>query len=44
MDNASKSIEKNIKNLEIERNYFRQEEITDEIQEIISAYRVITGE
>ncbi|WP_457622650.1 F0F1 ATP synthase subunit gamma [Persephonella sp.] len=44
MDNASKSIEKNIKKLEIERNYFRQEEITDEIQEIISAYRVITGE
>ncbi len=44
MDNASKSIERNIKTLEIERNYFRQEEITDEIQEIISAYRVLMGE
>jgi len=43
MSNASKSIEKNIKKLDVEKNYYRQEEITDEIQEIISAYNVITG-
>jgi len=44
MNNASKSIEKNIQKLEVEKNYYRQEEITDEIQEIISAYKVIVGE
>ncbi|WP_457623573.1 F0F1 ATP synthase subunit gamma [Persephonella sp.] len=43
MDNASKSIEKNIQNLLVEKNYLRQEEITDEIQEIISAYKVLVG-
>ncbi len=41
MNNASKSIEKNIKQLEIERNYYRQEEITNEIQEILTAYKVL---
>ena len=44
MNNASKSIERNIKKLDVEKNYYRQEEITDEIQEIISAYKVIVGE
>ncbi|MBK3333275.1 hypothetical protein GWK41_09350 [Persephonella atlantica] len=44
MNNASKSIEKSINRLEVEKNYYRQEEITDEIQEIISAYKVLVGE
>lgn len=44
MNNASKAIEKNIKKLEIEKNYYRQEEITNEIQEILTAYKVLTGE
>lgn len=44
MNNASKSIEKSINKLEIEKNYFRQEEITNEIEEIISAYKVLVGE
>ncbi|RMD46632.1 MAG: hypothetical protein D6831_01535, partial [Aquificota bacterium] len=44
MNNASKSIEKNINRLQIEKNYYRQEEITNEIQEIIGAYKVIAGE
>lgn len=44
MNNASKAIEKNINHLEIEKNYYRQEEITNEIEEIISAYKVIAGE
>jgi len=35
MSNASKSIEKNIKKLDVEKNYYRQEEITDEIHTML---------
>ena len=42
MNNASRNIESKIEQLDIENNYFRQEEITDEIAEIISAYSVVT--
>jgi len=43
MNNASRTIEKSIKRLEIEKNYYRQEEITGEIQEILIAYKILTG-
>ena len=44
MNNASSSIERNLEKLKLERNYYRQEEITAEIEEIMSAYKVIAGE
>ncbi len=44
MDNAFKSLEKGIAQLEIEKNYFRQEEITTEIEEILTAYKQLAEE
>lgn len=42
MNNASRSIDKTIGELQIERNYLRQEEITSEIEEILTAYRELS--
>jgi len=44
MNNASRSIERTIGELEIEKNYFRQEEITSEIEEILTAYKELSEE
>lgn len=42
MNNASKNMEEKTKQLEIENNYFRQEEITAEMLGIISSYQILT--
>lgn len=42
MNQASQNIDKGIQKLEMESNFVRQNEVTDELSEIISAYTVIT--
>ncbi|WP_457600165.1 F0F1 ATP synthase subunit gamma [Hydrogenivirga sp.] len=44
MNSASSAIERTIGELEIERNYYRQEEITTEIEEIMTAFKLLGGE
>ncbi len=41
MNNASNSIERTLEDLRVERNYYRQEELTAQMQEILSAFRVL---
>ncbi len=41
MEGASSSIDENLKRLQVERNYLRQEEVTSEILEVMSAYRLM---
>ncbi len=43
MNNASKSIDKKLASLNVERNYYRQEEITDEIEDTVSSYKAIVS-
>ena len=44
MNSASSSIGKNLERLKMERNYYRQEEITAEIEEIMSTYKALSQE
>ncbi len=44
MNSASSAIERSLESLHIEKNYFRQEEITSEIEEIMTAFRLLVEE
>ncbi len=44
MNNASSAIERSLESLRIEKNYFRQEEITSEIEEIMTAFKLLVEE